>query len=30
VPEFQTVGSHGMQHEASTVVAFPLRNARNI
>jgi FlaA1/EpsC-like NDP-sugar epimerase len=30
VPEFAPIGSHGMQHEASTVVAFPLRNARNI
>jgi FlaA1/EpsC-like NDP-sugar epimerase len=30
VPEFQPVGSHGVQHEASTVVAFPIRNARNI
>jgi FlaA1/EpsC-like NDP-sugar epimerase len=30
VPEFEPVGSHGTQHEASTVVAFPIRNARNI
>jgi len=30
VPEFQPIGAHGVQYEASTVVAFPRRNARNI
>ena len=30
VPEFEPVGSHGVEHEASTVVAFPTRNVRKI
>lgn len=30
VPEFEPVGSHGMQQEVSTVIAFPSRSARNI
>ncbi|QNP42249.1 polysaccharide biosynthesis protein [Lysobacter terrestris] len=29
VPEFEPVGSHGAQQEASTVIAFPSRSARN-
>jgi FlaA1/EpsC-like NDP-sugar epimerase len=30
VPEFEPVGSHGVEHQASTVVAFPTRNVRKI
>jgi FlaA1/EpsC-like NDP-sugar epimerase len=30
VPEFEPVGSHGVQQEVSTVIAFPSRSARNI
>jgi FlaA1/EpsC-like NDP-sugar epimerase len=30
VPEFEPVGSHGVEHEASTVVAFPIRNVRKV
>jgi FlaA1/EpsC-like NDP-sugar epimerase len=30
VPEFEPVGSHGVQHEASTVVSFPTRGVRKI
>src|SRR5688572_11918054 len=30
VPEFAPVGSHGVEHQASTVVAFPSRNVRKI
>ncbi|MFC5568877.1 polysaccharide biosynthesis protein [Lysobacter yangpyeongensis] len=30
VPEFEPVGSHNVQNEASTVIAFPARSARNI
>lgn len=30
VPEFEPVGSHGVQHETSTVVAFPTRNVRKV
>lgn len=30
VPEFEPIGSHGVPHETSTVVAFPTRSVRKI